>query len=81
MKQILDELPLEGERLIALWWQIPESRQGWGDQLYTPLDQLRYLLARLMTDFSRYRVFDWQPEVPWTNHGSEKVIGKMKIWV
>jgi len=80
VKQILDELPVEGEkRLLALWRQIPETRQGRNNQPYTPLDQLRYLLARLMGDYARYRVFDWQPEVPWTNNGSERAIGKMKM--
>jgi len=24
-------------------------------------------------------VFDWQPEVPWTNNGTEQIIGRMKM--
>jgi len=24
-------------------------------------------------------VFDWQPDVPWTNNPTEQVIGKMKM--
>jgi len=26
-----------------------------------------------------YRVFDWQKDVPWTNDGTEQVIGRMKV--
>jgi hypothetical protein len=24
-------------------------------------------------------MFDWHPEVPWTNNGTEKAIGRMKM--
>jgi hypothetical protein len=41
-ENILEELPAEGEkRLLALWRQIPETRQGRSDQPYSTLDQLR----------------------------------------
>ena len=45
----------------------------------TALEQLRHLLIRLSEHWSRYRVFDWQPDVPWTNNGTEQVIGRMKV--
>jgi hypothetical protein len=32
-----------------------------------------------MEDWPKYRVIDWQPEVPWTNNATERTIGKMKI--
>ena len=80
VKHILDELPAGGEkRLVELWRQLLVSRQGRMREAYAPLDQLRYLLARLMRDYPRYRVFDWQPEVPWTNNATERAIGKMKM--
>ena len=78
-KTILDELPLEGDRqLLALYQQINFPRQA-RDQPLSPVDQLRWLLIRLSENWHRYRVFDWQPEVPWTNNGTEQIIGKMKM--
>jgi len=43
------------------------------------LEQLRYLLIRLSEHWISYRLFDWQPDVPWTNNGTEQVIGRMKM--
>jgi hypothetical protein len=36
-------------------------------------------LIRLSEHWESYRIFDWQPEVPWTNNGTEQVIGRMKM--
>lgn len=78
-KTILDELPLDGDRqLVELYKQVNLPRQG-RDQAWTPVDQLRWLLIRLSENWQRYRVFDWQPEVPWTNNGTEQLIGRMKM--
>jgi transposase-like protein len=80
VKRLIDELPLQGDkRLLELWRQVPANRQGRKYQSHSPLEQLRYLLARLMTDWEKYRLFDWQPEVPWTNNATERVIGRMKM--
>jgi transposase-like protein len=77
VKQLLAELPLEGSRrLLALWKQIPESREA--GQPVSALGQLRLLLIRLSEHWASYRVFDWQKDVPWTNNGTEQVIGRMK---
>jgi transposase-like protein len=79
VKQLIAELPLEGDkRLFDLWKQIPERRAG-RDQPLSPLDQLRQLLLRLSEHWVHYRVFDWQKDVPWTNNGTEQVIGRMKV--
>lgn len=79
VRQLLAELPLEGSRrLFELWKQIPERRSGPGQPL-SPLDQLRLLLIRLSEHWPNYRVFDWQNDVPWTNNGTEQVIGRMKM--
>ena len=43
------------------------------------MDELRQLPIRLSEYWSHYRVFDWQNGVPWTNNGTEQVIGKMKV--
>jgi transposase-like protein len=79
-KALVDELPVQGDRrLLALWRQIPQTRQGRNGSELSPLDQLRFLLVRLAENWRRYRVFDWQPDVPWTNNLTEQVIGKMKM--
>jgi transposase-like protein len=78
--QLLKDLPAEGDkRLVALSRQLPPSKMGKEGSQYTPLDQLRYLILRLAENWAHFRVFDWQPEVPWTNNPTEQVIGKMKM--
>jgi len=76
---ILRELPIEGSRrLLELWKQIDVPRSP-RDQPNSPVDQLRDLLIRLSDHWEHYRIFDWQPEVPWTNNTTEQVIGRMKM--
>lgn len=78
VKSLLDELPPEGSRrLYELWKLIPERRVRQGQPL-SPLSQLRALLIRLSEHWPTYRVFDWDKDVPWTNNGTEQVIGRMK---
>jgi transposase-like protein len=78
--QLVDELPPEGEkRLWTLVRKIPERRAGRQNEPYSALDQLRYLLTRLAHDWTKYRLFDWQAEVPWTNNQTEQTIGRMKM--
>jgi transposase-like protein len=79
-KTLIKELPIQGDRrLLELWRQIPETRQGRNGSELSPLDQLRFLLVRLAENWTRYRVFDWQPDVPWTNNPTEQAIGRMKM--
>jgi transposase-like protein len=79
VKQLLADLPPEGsKRLYELWKQIPERRRGQRGER-SPLEQLRNLLIRLSEHWANYRVFDWQGDVPWTNNGTEQVIGRMKV--
>jgi transposase-like protein len=78
-KQLIAELPPDGSRrLFELWKHIPERRSGQAGPR-SALEQLRNLLIRLSEHWPRYRVFDWQPDVPWTNNGTEQVIGRMKV--
>lgn len=79
-KTLVTELPIQGDRrLLQLWRQIPATRQGRNGSEFSPLDQLRHLLVRLAENWARYRVFDWQSDVPWTNNPTEQVIGRMKM--
>jgi transposase-like protein len=78
-KEILAELPPEGsKRLFELWKQVQERRAG-RDQPLSSVDRLRYLLLRLSEHWPNYRLFTWQADVPWTNNGTERVIGRMKM--
>jgi hypothetical protein len=80
IKQIIQDLPIEGDkRLIAMYRQMPPSQRGKAGSEYTPVEPLRYLLIRLAENWAHFRVFDWQPDVPWTNNPTEQVIGKMKM--
>ncbi len=79
IKILLAELPPEGSRrLFELWKQIPERRIGQVGER-SPLELLRYLLIRMSEHWDSYRLFGWQKEVPWTNNGTEQVIGKMEM--
>jgi transposase-like protein len=80
VKLLVRGLPAEGERrLLQLYRQIPVNRAGRRDEPMTSLEQFRQLLSRLAEDWAKYRVFDWQPQVPWTNNLTEQAIGRMKM--
>lgn len=79
VKDLLAELPPDGSRrLYELWKSIPERRIGQAQPL-SPLSQLRALLLRLSDHWHSYRVFDWDKDVPWTNNGTERTIGRLKM--
>ena len=79
IKQLLEELLPEGDkRLYALWKQVKVSRGRRSDQ-QTPDYQLRDLLIRLCENWSGFCAFYTDPAIPWTNNGTEQVIGRMKM--
>jgi len=80
VRQILRDLPIEGDkRLVAIARQFPPSSWGRAGAEFSPLDKLRFLIVRLAENWAKFRVFDWQAGVPWTNNPTEQVIGKMKM--
>ncbi len=80
MKQLLADLPIEGDkRLAALGRQFPLAQAKRTRSESTPRDQLCYLIVRLGENWTCFRVFDWQPDVPWTNNTTERVIGCVKM--
>ena len=79
VKELITDLPPEGDRrLYALWKEviIPGRRHS---GLITPLTQLRDLLIHLSEVWEDYCAFYTDPDVPWTNNGTEQVIGRMKM--
>ena len=79
IKELIKELPPEGsKRLYALWKQVKASG-GRRNTQYTPIDQLRDLLIRLSETWVNFCTFYTDPAIPWTNNGTEQVIGRMKM--
>jgi transposase-like protein len=79
IKELITQLPPEGDRrLYALWKQVAVPR-GKGTGHLTPTDQLRDLLIRLSETWPSFCTFYADPAVPWTNNGTEQVIGRMKM--
>jgi transposase-like protein len=79
IKELMDELPPEGDkRLYALWKQV-KAPGGRHSGQYTPIDQLRDLLIRLSETWPSFCTFYNDTAIPWTNNGTEQVIGRMKM--
>jgi transposase-like protein len=80
IREILNDLPIEGDkRLLTLYRQLPAFKKLEPGSEYTPVEQLRSLIIRLSDNWARFRVFDWQENVPWTNNPTEQDICKMKM--
>ncbi len=79
INKLMEELPPDGDkRLYALWKQVKVSRGKRNDQ-QTPDYQLRDLLIRLSENWPNFCTFYNDPAIPWTNNGTEQVIGRMKM--
>lgn len=79
IKELITDLPPDGDRrLYALWKRVKVSRGRRSDQ-QTPDYQLRDLLIRLSEAWENYCTFYSDPDIPWTNNGTEQVIGRMKM--
>jgi len=79
IKELMAELSPGGDRrLFALWKQVV-VRRGKGNDHLTPVDQLRDLLIRLSENWQSFCTFYSDPAIPWTNNGTEQVIGRMKM--
>jgi len=65
IRRLLAELPPEGsQRLFELWKQVPERRIGQAGER-SPLNNCA-IYDSPSEHWDSYRVFDWQPDVPWT---------------
>ena len=79
IKELMQGLPPDGDkRLYALWKQV-KAPGGRHPGEYTPIHQLRDLLLRLSGNWSAFCAFYTDPAIPWTNNGTEQVIGRMKM--
>jgi hypothetical protein len=79
IQELIAELPPDGsKRLYTLWKQVA-VRRGKGNHQLTPIEQLRDLLIRLSETWPSFCTFYTDPAIPWTNNGTEQVIGRMKM--
>jgi transposase-like protein len=79
VQDIIDDLPDNGaKQLFELWKQLP-GRTTQPEEERTPLEQLRDMIIRLSERWERYIQFVHDPGIPWTNNGTEQVIGRMKM--
>jgi hypothetical protein len=79
IKELIDELPLDGSKRLYTLWKRVAVRRGKGTHQLTPIDQLRDLLIRLSETWQSFCTFYADPAIPWTNNGTERVIGRMKM--
>ena len=79
VRQLLEDLPPDGgRRLFQLYRQVkapPRIR----NQPMSPLSRLQKLLLRLSDNWSSYRLFLEQDDVPATNNATERTIGRWRI--
>jgi transposase-like protein len=79
VRLLLETLPPDGgTRLYQLYRQIPPPPRV-RDRALPPLARLQKLLLRLSDNWSSYRHFLEQADVPATNNATERVIGNWRI--
>ena len=78
VREVIEDMPSNGDRqLLEIYKQVPaQLKHG---QERTPLDELRHLLIRVSENWERYTSFFHDPGLPWTNNGTERAIGRMKM--
>jgi hypothetical protein len=79
VKELITDLPPEGDRRLYALWKEVAVRRGKDRSHLTPIDQLRELLIHLSEVWGDYCAFYIDPDVPWTNNLTEQVIGRMKM--
>jgi transposase-like protein len=79
LKELMEELPPEGDKRLYVLWKQVKAPGGRHTGQYTPIDQLRDLLIRLSETWPGFCAFYTDPAIPWTNNGTEQVIGRMKM--
>jgi hypothetical protein len=79
VKQIIAELPEDGgKKLLDLALAI-DARFDPRQKTQSPLYRLKQFILRLSEHWSRYRLWQLQPEVPPTNNATEQAICKLKL--
>lgn len=85
VRQLVEELPPDGDRRLMQLWQMVQKECGWRKRREqdTPLQKLARLILQLMENWRRYRLYltekGAQLGVPATNNLTEQMIGNGKI--
>jgi hypothetical protein len=77
IRQLIDELPKDGGKMLHQAWKQMPGRTTRPDEERTPLEQLRDLVLRLSRDWQRYIEFYSDAGIPWTNNQTERIIGRL----
>ena len=79
VRQLLRDLPPDGgHRVYQLYRQVNAPPRVY-NQPMSPLGRLQRLLLRLSDNWSSYRLFLEQDDVPATNNATERVIGRWRV--
>jgi transposase-like protein len=78
IRQLLDELPSNGDKLLHDIWKEMPGRTTKPNEERTPLEKLRDIVLRLSQDWGSYIAFYDDPGIPWTNNRTEQIIGRLK---
>jgi transposase-like protein len=79
VRQLLQDLPPDGgHRIYQLYRQVKAPPRIYNQPMH-PLARLQKLLLRLSDNWSCYRLFLEQGDVPATNNAAERVIGRWRI--
>jgi transposase-like protein len=78
IQQVVDDLPVNGSKVLYELWKAIPGRTTAPDEKRTPMEKLRDLVLRLTRDWERYIEFYSDPGIPWTNNRTEQIIGRLK---
>lgn len=79
VRQLLQDLPPDGgHRIYQLYRQVKAPPRIYNQPMH-PLARLQKLLLRLSDNWSSYRLFLEQDDVPATNNATERAIGRWRI--
>jgi len=85
VRELVEELPLEGDRRLMELWQQVQKECGWRRRREedTPLQSLARVILQLMENWRKYRFYltekGAQLGVPATNNLTEQMIGNGKV--
>ena len=79
IKELIAEMPPERAKRLYALLKLVKVRRGNVIHQLIPIEQLRDLLIRLSETWPSFCTFYTDPAIPWTNNGTEQVIGRMKM--
>ena len=79
VQRIVRDLPADGRQLLyELWEQLGQVVHAVRKRPRSALERLRLIVLRLHQEWEKYTLFQRQLDVPATNNGSERAIGRWR---